>query len=145
MTMRGAMPFLALVCACIAAGACSEPSVQDTFIRSDRTESGVYGFSIDLCDTLSCYDLYFYSSVAGTVPMENVRLDIEWVSPSGERASESVYFREISVDGSRELYRSAVVPEIAGTWRLEVRPDVGEASLTGLGLICIRKNGTRQT
>jgi len=62
---------------------------------------------------------------------------------SGNGFSETVYMRRVEVRGTREAYRSGMVPAEAGDWQLSVRPVGVDADFLGLGVICKRKDGTR--
>ena len=45
--------------------------------------------------------------------------------------------------GSKELYRSGVVPAQAGDWQLSVRPVGVDEDFLGLGVIYKKRDGTR--
>lgn len=112
------------------------------FVRSDRALNGVYIFELPLDDSLSSYDIWFYSrTVNGN--MSGVPLNVQWLAPSGKRFSETVYMKSVDADGERELYRSGVVPAETGEWQLSVRPVGVDGNFCGLGVICKEHNGTR--
>ena len=142
MKSRGIGACLAL---CILAGmlpACSEPDGMETFIRREDARDGVYVFSLPLTDMTAAYDFWFYSRV-GMTPVHNVRLNVQWLAPSGNGFSETVYMRSVDTRGTKERYRSGMLPAEAGQWQLSVRPvDVGEDFL-GLGVIYKKQDGTR--
>ena len=128
----------------LVAGACAKPSVQEQFVRSDEARMGVYAFELDLDSSSRSYDIYLYSSTVLDTLLDEVRLDVQWISPSGEAASETVYLRDVCKRGVKELYRSGVEPEERGVWRLRVKVYDPGGDLTGLGIIC-ESYGTRQT
>jgi hypothetical protein len=141
--MRRAWSWLltALVCS-LALVSCVETADVEDFVRRDEAWSGVYVYKMELPDTTAAYDVWFYSRSADR-PLEGVEMRVQWLAPSGEAFAETVYMRRIDPRGTKELYRSGVVPAQAGTWQLSVRPvGVGEDFL-GLGVICKKQNGTR--
>ena len=75
--------------------------------------------------------------------MENLQLNVQWLAPSGDAFSETVYMRSVGPRGSREPYRSAVVPAQAGDWQLSVRPVGAEGELLGWGVVYKKRDGTR--
>ena len=122
--------------------ACSEPDGMEEFIFRKDARDGVYVFSLPLTDTTARYDFWFYSRV-GKTPLSNVQLNVQWLAPSGDGFSETVYMRSVDTRGTKERYRSGMVPAEAGDWQLSVRPvDVGEDFL-GLGVVYKKQDGTR--
>jgi hypothetical protein len=122
--------------------ACSEPDGMELFVRREAARDGVYVYSLPLTDTTAAYDFWFYSRV-GKQPLENLQLNVQWLAPSGNGFSETVYMRRVELRGTRELYRSGMVPAEAGDWQLSVRPvGVGDDFL-GLGVVFKRQDGTR--
>ena len=141
--IRRAVCLLLTALACVLAlPSCAEPEAHEEFVRRDEARSGVYVYKLDLADTTAAYDVWFYSRSAER-PLESVRMNVQWLAPSGEAFSETVYMRRIDPKGSKELYRSGVVPAQAGDWQLSVRPVGVDAELLGLGVICKKRNGTR--
>lgn len=131
----------ALVCL-LALPSCAETEEVEEFVRRDEARSGVYVYKLNLADTTAAYDVWFYSRCAER-PLESVQMNVQWLAPSGKAFSETVYMRRIEPDGSKEMYRSGMVPAQAGDWQLSVRPvGVGEDFL-GLGVICRKQDGTR--
>ena len=141
--MRRAWSLLLAVLACsLALSSCVEPDAVEDFVRRDEARSGVYVYKMELADTTSAYDVWFYSRSADC-PLENVEMRVQWLAPSGDAFAETVYMRRIDARGTKELYRSGVVPAQAGAWQLSVRPvGVGEDFL-GLGVIFKKQDGTR--
>ncbi|MCR4823859.1 MAG: hypothetical protein K5849_00720 [Bacteroidales bacterium] len=122
--------------------ACSEPDGMEEFVSRKDARDGVYLFTLPLTDTTAAYDFWFYSRV-GKTPVNNVRLNVQWLAPSGDGFSETVYMRSVGVRGTKELYRSGMVPAQAGDWQLSVRPvDVGPDFL-GMGIVYKKQDGTR--
>lgn len=145
MSLRVSRGFICgLICAILGLVSCSEPITHDSFVRADKAEHGVYTFDIDFSDTLSTYDIYIYSSLAGPdTPLSNVEMDLMWLSPEGKTFRETVWFREIGPRGNKELYRSGFTVSREGTWRFSVSPAAGaQKQISGIGVICIN-NGTR--
>lgn len=131
-----------LVCGLVPS-ACTEPDSVELFLRRDEVKGGIYVFSLPLKDTTAAYDFWFYTRTSGR-QLENLRLNTQWLAPSGDGFSEAVYLRTVSPRGTKELYRSGMVPAQAGFWQLSVRPVGAEDELLGLGVICKKKeNGTR--
>jgi hypothetical protein len=131
----------ALACGWALAG-CSEPDGYEVFVRRDAARDGVYVYSLPLTDTTAAYDFWFYSRVDSR-PVENLQLNVQWLAPSGNGFSETVYMRRVDPRGTRELYRSGMVPAEAGDWQLSVRPVGVDAGFQGLGVVCKRQDGTR--
>ena len=84
---------------------CSRPLSTEIFVRSDEARDGVYVFDLTLADSLVNYDFWFYSRTLDE-PLTSLPLNVQWLSPSGRRFSETVYMRKVDSDGERELYRS---------------------------------------
>ena len=121
---------------------CSQPDSLELFVRRDDARDGVYVYTLPLADTTAAYDFWFYSRTA-VRPLESLRLNVQWLAPSGKAFPEVVYMRSVTVRGSRELYRSGMIPAEAGDWQLSVRPVGADEDLLGMGVICKKKNGTR--
>lgn len=119
---------------------CARPASYERFIKAGEAVRDLYSFEIPLEDTLSTYDISFYTRVDGGPSRGCLHLDVVWVSPSGRRASETVY---MNPELQCEKYRSGVSPKEAGEWRLEVRVQDAPEGFRGLGIICM-DNGTRQ-
>jgi len=122
--------------------ACSEPDGQEIFIRCDEAADGVYVFPLPLSDTTAAYDFWFYSRTAER-PVADLQLNVQWLAPSGEAFSETVYMREVSSRGTKEAYRSGMVPAQAGDWQLSVRPVGADGELLGMGVVYKKRDGTR--
>ena len=142
--MRGPLLWLALAaCVCFwGLSGCREPDGVELFLRREVARNGVYVFSLPLTDTTAAYDFWFYSRTQKR-SLSNLQLNVQWLSPSGEAFSETVYMRGVSPRGSREFYRSGMVPAEAGSWQLSVRPVGGTEELLGWGVVCKKKDGTR--
>jgi len=121
--------------------ACREPDSVERFLRRDAVPDGLYVYTLPLTDTTAAYDFWFYTR-SERDKLDNFRLDVRWTAPSGESFTETVYMHGITPQGSRELYRSGMVPAQAGEWRLSVRPQEAD-EIFGLGLICKKHDGTR--
>ena len=134
---------LILLAVLMAAVSCRRPSSREDFIAGD----GPYAFEVDMEDTTKTYDFSFYTRLdarpyllEGVVDMP---LDIQWISPSKEVFTETVYLPltdEKATFYSRQIrrpYRTEVIPAESGIWGLVVSvPDsVSIPGLRGLGLI----------
>ena len=140
---RGKWALLAALACGLMLPGCSEPDGVELFLRREEVRGGVYVFTLPLKDTTAAYDFWFYTRSTGR-RLDNVRLNAQWLDPAGDGLSESVYLRTVSPDGTKELYRSGMVPAQAGFWQLSVRPVGAEDELLGLGVICKKKeHGTR--
>jgi len=105
-----------------------------------------------MTDTLVRYDISFYTRIDSRrnrlAGIDGVTLDVQWVSPCGERYGESV---RMPIPLSGHLfstsavvpYRTGLLPYEAGEWNLEVRVPSFPVGFRGLGLIIERKDGTR--
>ena len=122
---------LAAAALILLAPSCSEPDSTEQFILN---RDGTYSFSVDMSRTGCAYDLSFYSRVDSWHKVKEFPIDVEWTSPSGRRYRERVYFVREKHD--RVPYRTGVIPEENGIWKLDAKADV--KGLTGLGLICRR-------
>ncbi|SKC43873.1 hypothetical protein SAMN06298214_0677 [Bacteroidales bacterium WCE2004] len=140
---RGKWALLAALACGLMLPGCSEPDGVELFLRREEVRGGVYVFTLPLKDTTAAYDFWFYTRSTGR-RLDNVRLNAQWLDPAGDGLSESVYLRTVSPDGTKELYRSGMVPARAGDWQLSVRPVDAADEILGLGVICKKKeHGTR--
>ena len=140
---RRAWSLLLTALACtLALASCAEADTVEEFVRRDEARSGVYIYNLPLTDTTAAYDVWFYSRTAER-PLESVRMNVQWLAPSGDAFSETVYMRRVEPRGSKELYRSGVVPAQAGEWQLSVRPVGVDEDFLGLGVIYKKRDGTR--
>lgn len=114
---------------------CVRPSAESYFVKAERAHEGVYSFSLDLSDSLSVNDIYFYSSVK----CPGMGLTVLWTGPDGRYFSETVY---MTGDSEMELYRKDVSMKTPGIWKLDVRVSDEPDGFTGLG-IQRECNGTR--
>lgn len=142
MTRRRLGTVLAVLALGLALSACREPDTLEQFVRQDEARDGVYVYTLPLRDTTAAYDFWFYSRT-GNRSLESLQLNVQWLSPSGDGFSETVYMRSVEPKGSKELYRSGMVPAQAGDWQLSVRPVGVDGDFLGLGVICKKEDGTR--
>ena len=142
-------------------GSCHRPSVEDRFVRVCDAAEGVYGFQVDFPDTLTTVDVSLYTRFDAAPrrlsSLTGLPLQADWISPSGQRYSETVYLQPGQVSsglgrrirGSRfcreciEPYRSGLLPYETGQWNLELRPLEDLPGFRGLGIIVRRHDGTR--
>lgn len=134
MCRTGLLRFLVCTVSAVLMFSCARPDSREVFILKDKAEGGVYQYALDLSDTLCTYDFWFYSRVDGP-RSESLQLNVFWVSPSGELFSETVHMSPCGREGSKELYRSSLVPSEPGEWTLRVRPTDTPKGFRGLGLI----------
>lgn len=129
---------LALIAFAVLAVGCREPQSREYFIRSDR--SGEYNFELSLTDSLSSYDVSFYTAIDKPLfrrdTLVSFPMQVVWRSPSGRYFSETVYY---PVAEMRVLYRSGLVPSEYGTWSISVTLPEEPPRLRGLGIICGKK------
>lgn len=126
---------------------CAPPSSTEEFIKVSEARNGIYSFKLDLSDSLSVYDLSFYTRVdRNSLEMKGenprIRLVATWISPSGKTFTETVYMPAGDAEGIIRKYRTGVQPKEFGEWTLNVKAFSQEKGFRGLGLICDR-NGTR--
>ncbi|MBQ2104688.1 MAG: hypothetical protein II599_00095 [Bacteroidales bacterium] len=110
---------------------CSEPLSTEKFIQNT---DGRYSFEVDMTHTDCAYDLFFYSRVDSWKKVPEFPIDVMWTSPSGARYSERVYFVRDGHD--KVAYRTGLIPEENGVWKLDATADA--EGLRGLGLVCRR-------
>lgn len=109
-----------------------------TFIKAADAADGVYRFETDLSDSLSAYDISFYTRIA-----EPLMLEVDWISPSAVPSlKDSVWVEPAGRKAVFALYRSGVCPEEKGVWTIAVRPSAVPRGFCGLGIVA-KKNGTR--
>lgn len=116
--------------------ACVRPDAVETYVLNDGT--GRYIFSLDMGDSLSVYDLSFYTRVDDR-DVEGFPMTVTLYSPSGEVQSETVWFDCRS--GQEAVYRTDCEPQERGVWQMSVRANA--EGLRGIGLICRERHGTR--
>ncbi len=126
---------------------CARPSSTEEFIKVTEARNGIFSFKLDMSDSLSVYDLSFYSRVdrnpLGTKGNDaRIRLVATWISPSGKTFTETVYMPAGNAEGIIRKYRTGMQPKEFGEWTLNVKAFSQEKGFRGLGLICER-NGTR--
>ena len=132
----------AALCLAVVLPACSRPEDLEFFVLRGDARDGVYVYALPLQDTTAAYDFWFYSRTAAR-PVENLRLNVQWLAPSGDAFAETVYMRSVDAKGTKERYRSGMIPAQAGDWQLSVRPVGAEEELLGFGLVCKKRDGTR--
>lgn len=136
--------------------ACEHPSSYEEFVKlRGRDESGLYHFDLDMSDSLSLYDVTFYSMIdCNSVKMTSFRdfpMEITWLSPDGARKyHEKVYFpihdeTEASSFYSKQYvipYRTGLVPVRFGVWHVSVKVEADDhiPGFRGLGVICEKKS-----
>ena len=142
MTRRCLGAVLAVLAFGLALSGCMVPDTQEQFVRKDMARGGIYVYTLPLTDTTAAYDFWFYSRTEYR-KLESLQLNVQWLAPSGVSFRETVYMRCVEPKGSKELYRSGMVPAEAGDWKLSVRPVGVDEDFLGLGVICRKQDGTR--
>lgn len=140
--MRRALLTVAAAALVLSLCRCSRPTETEVFIKAADAVGGVYSFDLPLEDSLSTYDVSFYTRVdapAGRRSGGSLELNVLWVSPSGERAGETVHMDTAKL---LETYRTGVSPLEPGVWTLKVKVKDPPEGLRGLGVVC-KENGTR--
>lgn len=132
----------------LAVFSCSRPSSYEEFVAIEDKQDGMYAFTADMTDSLSCYDISFYTRIDGKTKPVSFPLDIRWVSPEGKEFGERAWIcpgaegvRVSQSFLSRQIlapYRAGTVPETAGVWTLKVATDV--PGMRGLGMILTWKS-----
>lgn len=134
---------------------CSRPTSYERFVLlGDKEGDGRYHYTLDMSDSLCTYDISFYTRIDSNgnklSGIKDFPLNVTFMSPSGQRYEEKVYFK---VNGeaaagsdfySRQYkvpYRSGLVPVEWGMWEMAVRIDSDRyiPGFRGLGVIC-KKN-----
>ena len=135
---RHILLWLLLVCA--PAVSCRKPDTMESFCRVEMKQDGMYRFEVDMTDSLRCYDIDFYARVDGRSVYKAFPLDVEWVSPSGLKYGERVYFRpgprKSRSAMSRQLierYRTGIEPVEPGIWKIGIAADT--PGLRGIGIV----------
>ena len=136
--------------AAVALISCGTPIVSDEFHSiSQRDSLGRFVFDLDMSDSLSQYDIKFYTRVdcgeKSFALIQDIPINVELYSPSGEVFSEEVFWPKSSFDVERMgtydscvEYRISCVPVEYGLWKmcLTVAPVRG---LCGMGVILSAK------
>lgn len=140
MRMKGVAQIV-LAAAILLLASCACPESVEKFVRVDQAPSGLFSFQVDLSDSLSTYDIYFYTADYPHRDSTGLAIQVVWVGPSGQSASESVY---MDVGKGRELYRSGISMAEPGEWKLDLRVRDVPEGFRGIGIIC-KRYGPRQT
>lgn len=140
---RGPFQYLMFI---LLAVSCSAPSQMEDFRPVDERDSlGRFVYSIDMSDSLSVYDILFYTRVDCPdklfAELQNIKVDVGLLSPSGISYEETVYIPITSFTSDRKgtydcqvEYRKGLVPVEWGTWRMYiVLPEL--KGMHGMGVI----------
>lgn len=143
--MRFRLPAIAALL--LALFSCSSPSSFEDYVKIQDKQGGMYAFTIDMTDSLSRYDISFYTRLDGNTKTSTMPLDIRWVSPDGQEYGERAWFcagaegvRVVDTFFSRQMtapYREGLVPVVPGIWTLKVATDA--PGMRGLGVILKKK------
>lgn len=126
---------------------CSCPKTSESFVKASDIDSlGRYVFTLDMEDSLSRYDIHFYTRLdvddRTFGAMGDIPVRVFLVSPDGQEYTETVYIsKRMFVESSFRTrdcdvpYRKDVVPVISGDWKLFllVSPDAAPG-LRGMGV-----------
>lgn len=142
-----ALPYIV---ALVMVAACSEPAQMESFCSSDDRDSlGRFCYSLDMSDSLSTYDIAFYTRIDCSPKdfdaLNDVRVDVELVSPAGLSYVETVYLPVESFSSRKRCtydsvvdYRKGLTPVGWGVWQMYLSlPEI--QGLRGMGVI----NGKR--
>ena len=142
-----ALPYIV---ALVMVAACSEPAQMEYFCSSDDRDSlGRFCYSLDMSDSLSTYDISFYTRIDCSPKdfdaLNDVRVDVELVSPAGLSYVETVYLPVESFSSRKRCtydsiadYRKGLTPVEWGVWQMYLSlPEI--QGLRGMGVI----NGKR--
>lgn len=124
---------------------CTDSDQKQEFLKINHRDSlGRYVFAIDFTDSLVTYDVDFYTRLDTKRSvfrlMDDIQVDVLWISPDGKEYAERVYIPKLSYVGgtafSKEYlspYRRNLSPVKPGVWTLclEVPPIIG---LRGMGV-----------
>ncbi len=124
---------LLYICLCL--HACERNDAGVEYIRGKRAE---YEFVLSDVDTLSYYDVAFYTN-AKLRSIGGVELELRWYSPSN-----AIYIERVWMKSSRSVqpYRDYMRFFENGDWILRIYPGTGKEILSGLGMEW-KKDGTR--
>lgn len=111
---------------------CSHPPSYEHFVDvASYKEQGRFKYMLDMSDSLSTYDISFYTGIDCTEEdfeqMDDIQLDISLISPSGRVYRETVYLLKETYSESNSfsktykvLYRSGLIPKEFGEWVMTV-------------------------
>lgn len=132
---------------------CARPTSTEQFLKvGAKSPDGLYHFVLDLSDSLSRYDVSFYSRIdcnnIKAASVRNFPMTVTWTSPSGQKYNETVYF-DVSgwTEGSGFYtkqylipYRMGITPVEWGEWDLAVRVDADRfvPGFRGVGVVCAK-------
>ncbi len=149
MPSRTALWLAALIAAAVS---CSAPASYESFVKVSGTDSlGRYCFTLDMTDSLSRYDIYFYTRIDARDrafgEMGDIPVEVLLVSPEEVEYGERVYIPKNAYDHglhpSRDyevLYRRGAVPVVPGRWQLLLSVDsAGVSGLRGMGVRLVRR------
>lgn len=144
-----ALPYIV---ALVMVAACSEPAQMEYFCSSDDRDSlGRFCYSLDMSDSLSTYDIAFYTRIDCSPKdfdaLDDVRVDVELVSPAGLSYVETVYLPVASFSSRKRCtydsiadYRTGLTPVEWGVWQMYLSlPEI--QGLRGIGVINRKENG----
>lgn len=118
---------------------CHVPPSEELFVRADQAVDGVYSFPLNMVDGTVTYAVWFYT-VMGDIDIDNLPLEVRWISPKGYEYGETVSMPVGNPKGDRQLYRSKLIPKEYGEWTLNVRVLRELPGFRGIGVICERQN-----
>ena len=120
---------------------CDAADSVEYFVPSRDAQDGIYAFNLEMTDSLTAYDVSFYTRVDAD-KSDWLCLDVLWRSPSGKTFSETVYMKSGGSRGAMEPYRRGLQPVEQGSWKLEIKPVDPPRGLRGMGVVC-KNNGSR--
>ncbi len=135
---------------------CSAPSSYEKFLDIlTYKKTGSFKYKLDMFDSLSVYDISFYTGIDCTekefAQMSDIQMDISLISPAGTVYKETVYLLRETYTKSdlfsktyKIKYRADLIPKEFGQWIMVVKlPEIESyKGLRGLGII-LDRNGKK--
>lgn len=143
---------LFVVIAALSVG-CARPTSTEQFLKvKAKGADGLYHFEMDFTDSLTKYDVSFYSRIdinhIKAASVKSFPMTVTWTAPSGQKYNETVYFDVSSETGGSSFYskqyfipyRLGITPVEWGVWDLAVRVDADRfvPGFRGIGVVCAK-------
>lgn len=155
--MERFLTVLAAVLSVFLSFSCNRPLQTEEFRKISHKDSlGRYTFILDLSDSLSTFDVDFYTRIdcsrAAFRVMDDIAVEVGWFSPDGKAYKETVYIPKSSSTRSgawsREYlspYRKNLDPYVHGMWQLSLTvPDDTRTGMRGMGVVCTSNRKTKR-
>ncbi len=126
------LKILLIACVSMLFFSCSRPTEGEEFLSGKRES---YDFTLPVEDSLSRYDLSFYTRIDGHGQIVRpLRLDVTWQSPQDSTCRETVYMPLSQKNLTVAKYRTSLRFPSSGNWALKVAVSPQEKGFRGLGL-----------